>query len=85
MLRHMRTSVDMPDDILEEARAIAGSQKTTLRSLMEEGLRWVIQQRKKPRRFRLRDAAVGGKGLQPGIREGSWQELREMIYRGRGT
>jgi hypothetical protein len=81
----MKTTVDIPNDLLHEAKAVAASERTTLRSLLEEGLRWVLAQRKKRGRFRLRDAAVPGKGLQPGIHEGSWEQVRDMIYQGRGT
>jgi len=60
-------------------------EKTTLRVLIEEGLRWVLTQRRKPRRFHLRDRSVPGQGVAPGVTEGSWEPLRDMIYSGRGT
>ena len=85
MLEHMRTSIDIPDNLLAEAKAAAASENRTLRSLVEEGLRWILSQRKKRGRFQLRDASVGGKGLQPGIREGSWEGIRDLVYQGRGA
>lgn len=75
----------MPDDLLEEARALAVKEKTTLKSLLVEGLRRVLAQRKRRKRFRLRDASVTGNGLQPGISEGSWEQIRNLSYRGRGS
>ncbi|MFQ5505438.1 MAG: DUF2191 domain-containing protein [Planctomycetota bacterium] len=81
----MKTTIEMPDDLLEEARALAVKEKTTLKSLLVEGLRRVLAQRKRRKRFRLRDASVTGNGLQPGISEGSWEQIRNLSYRGRGS
>lgn len=86
MVSHMKTTVEIPDDLLDEAKAVARREKATLRSLIEEGLRWVVARRKKgTERFVLKDAAVGGKGVRPGVTEGDWEPLRETIYRGRGS
>ena len=81
----MKTTVDIGDRLLEEAKAVAAREKTTLRALLEDGLRWVISRKKKPAAFRLRDASVPGKGIQSGVTEGRWEEIREAIYRGRGA
>jgi Tfp pilus assembly pilus retraction ATPase PilT len=81
----MKTTVDIPKDLFEEAKRVAAAERTTLRSLLQEGLRWVLAQRRRPRKFRLKDCAVSGKGVQPGIREGAWEQIRDLIYQGRGT
>jgi hypothetical protein len=82
----MKTTIEIPDDLLQEAKKVAATEQTTLRSLVEEGLRWVLsKRRKKHRRFALRDAAVSGRGVQKGLTEGDWDSLRESIYRGRGS
>ena len=85
MVSHMKTTVDIQDDLLERAKALAARQKTTLRSLLEEGLRWVLGARTRQQPFRLRDASVGGKGVQPGIQEGAWDQILDQIYKGRGS
>jgi hypothetical protein len=85
MASHMKTTVDIQDDLLEEAKAVAARQKTTLRSLLEEGLRWVLAQRTRRRRFQLKDASVAGKGVQAGVDEGAWDQILDLIYRGRGS
>jgi hypothetical protein len=56
-----------------------------LRALIEEGLRRVLERRQKHGRFRLRRASFRGNGLQPGVREGRWEPIRDRIYEGRGA
>lgn len=36
---HMKTTIEIPDDLIEEAKVLARADRTTLRSLVEEGLR----------------------------------------------
>ncbi len=85
MVTHMKTTVDLPDPLLTAAKDAAAREKTTLRSLIEEGLRLVLARRKARTRFLIRDASVDGQGYQSGIREGDWTSLRDLIYEGRGS
>lgn len=83
---HMKTTVEIADNLLEQAKSVAAAERTTLRALIEEGLRSVLSVRKKPAdRFVLRDAGAKGRGPASGIQEGKWEEIRDMIYRGRGA
>jgi hypothetical protein len=81
---HMKTTIEISDAILEQAKAVATGEGVTLRSLVEEGLRRVLQARQHEGEFQLRDASFSGKGLQPQVRDGSWERIREIIYEGRG-
>jgi hypothetical protein len=81
----MKTTVEIADSLLEEAKQVASDEETTLRELMEEGLRRAIADRKRRRTFRLRRGSFKGKGLQPGIASGSWEHIRELVYEGRGA
>jgi hypothetical protein len=74
----------MADELAREVKAVAASEGTTLRALIEEGLRWVLARRKRRGAFTLRDASVAGEGLQPGVVEGKWEQIRDLIYEGRG-
>lgn len=80
----MKTTVEIPDQLLNEARRLAGREGTTLRALIEEGLRRIVGERKRTGPFRLRRATFKGEGLQPGMAGSSWDRLREMAYEGRG-
>ena len=80
----MKTTVHIPDSLLEEARKIANQEQTTIKALIEEGLRRTIANRKKRSAFRLRKATFKGKGLQANAAGASWEKIREMTYEGRG-
>jgi Bacterial antitoxin of type II TA system, VapB len=76
----MKTTLEISDPLLREARKIASRENTTLRALVEQGLRRVVAEKKKDTPFQLRDASVGGKGLHPDVAGKSWDEIRDMIY-----
>jgi Arc/MetJ family transcription regulator len=80
----MKTTVEISDALLAEARRVAVQGRTTIRALIEEALRRMVQERTTRPAFRLRTASFRGTGLQAGIHEGSWEQVRELIYGGRG-
>jgi len=69
---------------LKEARKVAAREGTTVRAMVEQGLRQVLEERKAAKAFRLRKATFKGNGLQPGVSGASWEKIREMAYEGRG-
>jgi hypothetical protein len=81
----MKTTIQISDPLLEAARQVAVQEKTTVRALVEEGLRKVIEERKQGRGFKLRRATFKGQGLQPEVAGATWERLREMIYEGHGA
>jgi hypothetical protein len=80
----MKTTLDISDPLLREARKIAARERTTLRALVEEGLRKVIADRKSARSFRLRKVTFKGQGLVPELRDSNWDKIRNLAYDGRG-
>ncbi len=80
----MKTTVHIPDSLMEEARKIAGQEKTTIKALIHEGLRRSIDSRKQKSVFRLRKATFKGNGLQPNAAGASWEKIREISYEDRG-
>lgn len=81
----MKTTVDIPEPVLEDAKRLAAKEGVTLKSLVEEGLRKVVEERKERPQFRLRDESFGGRGLRPEASEAGWERLRELAYEGRGS
>jgi len=80
----MKTTVEIPDTLMKEARKLASRQRTTLRVLIVEGLRRVLTERRSPAGCRLRKATFKGNGLQPELAGAPWDRLRDMGYEGRG-
>jgi hypothetical protein len=78
----MKTTIDIADSILEEAKRRAQAEGTTLRALIEEALRRLLDERKARKRFELRRASFRGEGLHPDV--GGWEEIRKRAYEGRG-
>ena len=81
----MKTTVEISDLLLDEARRVASREGRTVRALVEEGLRRVLAERKRTRVFRLRKASFKGKGLQPHVAGASWDQIRDTAYEGRGA
>jgi hypothetical protein len=81
----MKTTVDLPDALLHEAKRTAAKEKTTVRALIEQGLRSVLDDRKRGGVFRLRDASFRGDGLVAGRSLRDWNDVRDLIYAERGT
>ena len=81
----MKTTVEISDALLEEAKKIAAREDVTVRALIEQGLRQVVTQRRQKRGpFRLRKATFKGQGLSAESRAAGWERLRELAYEGRG-
>jgi hypothetical protein len=81
----MKTTIEISDPLLRDAKRIAAREGTTLRTLVESGLRNELQRRKSPAaEFRLRRASFKGKGLQPEVSGLTWDQLRALAYAGRG-
>ena len=82
---HMKTTIEISDGLMEEARRLAADEGHTLRQVFEAGLRTLIAGRKRSRkRFRLRDASVGGKGLRSGLGYDDWGKILDVAYGDRG-
>ncbi|MGH6908534.1 MAG: hypothetical protein ACREDX_11820, partial [Aestuariivirga sp.] len=74
----------IPDSLLTEAQRLARRERTTLKALVQEGLRQVLKERKARGKFRLRKASFKGEGLVPAMEDAPWEKFRDMAYEGRG-
>ncbi len=81
---HMKTTVEIAAALIDEARKVAARDGTTIRNLIEEGLRHAIAERRRRGRFTLRKATFKGKGLSAEAAAAGWDRLRESTYEGRG-
>lgn len=84
MVRNMKTTIDIPTPLLERAKTVAAEEGTTLKRLVEEGLRLAVERHSQSAGFKLRSAGYRGEGVQPGVELERWDQLRGLIYQGRG-
>ena len=80
----MKTTIELSDDLASRAKAYAARQGITLRAVVEQGIRQVLSEDRRRPGFQLRDASVGGKGMQPEFQDGDWSKIRAAIYEGYG-
>ncbi len=82
----MKTTVEIPDSLLEQARRQAAREGSTVRALVEEGLRKVLEERQKQAAgFQLRQVTFKGEGLQAELVDASWDTVRDLLYEGHGA
>lgn len=81
----MKTTIDIPDSLLLQAKKLAAERNTTLKALVESALREVLASASRPRRrYRFETHTFEGKGLKPGLDWDDWGAIRTLIYEGRG-
>jgi hypothetical protein len=81
MATHMKTTIEIADALLEQAKAVAAEEGTTVRALVESGLRWRVEEhRAHYGTFRLGDESFGGDGIAPELRGASWERIRDLAY-----
>lgn len=81
----MKTTIEIADDLFERARHLARKEKTTFRSLTEQGLRLVLQGKQDKLKKLPPLVTVRGNGLTDAFKNASWDKIRNEIYRGHGA
>lgn len=82
--RIMKTTIDITDDLVVKAKELAAKRGSTLRAIIEQGIRMTLEDEKDFEEFQLPDKSVQGNGLQREFRNKSWSDLREAAYEGHG-
>lgn len=80
----MKTTIDIADPLISEAKKIAVREGTTVKALVELALRRIIAEKKGKSEFKLTRASFKGEGIQPALQDASWETLRELAYKGHG-
>ena len=80
----MKTTIELPDELLERSRKVARREGATLRALIEEGLRLALRARERKAAAQVKLRPFRGDGLTPEFRDAGWERIRDEIYRGRG-
>lgn len=82
----IKTTIELPDDLLERGKAVARRENSTLKPLIEEGLRLALRERARSRK-RAAPFAVQpfhGDGLSAEFADAGWERIRDEIHRDRG-
>jgi hypothetical protein len=78
----MKTTVEISDALLREAKTYAAEHGITLRELMEAGLRGAVAKGTTPRQpFKLKRHPFHGDGMREDY---TWDQTLNLIYQGRG-
>ena len=78
MVTHMKTTIEIADNLLSQAKARARAQQITLRSLIEESLAATLD--KPLPTIMVKPVTFQGKGLSREFAEASWDTIRDTIY-----
>ena len=78
MVTHMKTTIEISDNLLIRAKSRARERKITLRSLIEEALATTLDQALPSKR--VVPVTFKGKGLTPEFEGASWEKIRDAIY-----
>jgi hypothetical protein len=76
----VKTTVDIADDLLKRSQQLAKREGSTLRAVLEEGLRLVLKDRGTPGSRAFRFPTFGKDGLSTEFSDGDWEKLRATIY-----
>ena len=78
----VKTTVELPDSLMRDAKAFAAKRGIPLREVFQQGLEAVLRNGSAPSKpYRMKTITTDGEGLQV---QGGWDEIRSMIYEGRG-
>lgn len=81
----MKTTVEISDSLLREARKLAAREGVSLRALLDRGLRLVLANATREAPFKLRRLTFKGKGLQAEFRGDRRREILHAAYENRGA
>ena len=82
----MKTTIEIADDLFERVQRVARQEKTTFRSLTEQGLRIVLKEKQgKSPKWKWKPVTFKGGGLSDEFKNAGWDKIRDEIYRGHGA
>lgn len=78
----MKTSIDITDSLFKRLRELAQARKTSIRRLIEEGARMLLEESEKRPPVKPKLLTFGGDGLTERFSDGrlDWDKIREEVY-----
>ncbi len=81
----MKTTIEISDDLLKRSRSAAKREGTTLRNVVEDGLRLALHERKQRPAKTITLPIYGGSGMTDEFHDADWERIRAASYRGHGA
>lgn len=82
-MKATKTTIEISDPLLCEAKKCAAQEGTTLKALVESGLREVLAKRKAKKPYKFELVTVDGGGLTPEFAKLGWDKIRDAAYEDR--
>jgi hypothetical protein len=81
----MKTTIEIADDLFHRAQEVAREREITFRSLTEQGLRLILDQKQRDySQWKWKPVIVKRGGLTKQFKNASWETIRDEIYNERG-
>ena len=81
-----KTTLIIEDRLYRAVKKRAAEEGTTVTSVVKEALESFLHERPSAGGYKLPDGSFKGKlGLQPGIDLSNWEQIRDILYEGRGS
>ena len=77
-----KTTIEIPDTLMEDAKAYGRRHTMPFRAVVESALRKLLDEEAKTavKPFKLKKHHFGGEGM---VKPFTWEEIRDLIYEGR--
>ena len=85
MVSYMKTTIDIAEGPLARAKSQAALEGVTLKSLAEEGLQSLLNERAKRQKRSVRPVTVSVSELHPEYQGADWNAIRAAAYEGAGS
>ena len=76
----MKTTIELPDELLEQSGALSGVKARLSAALVEEGLQRSLEARRNAVHRDLDFPTYGGSGLTAEFQGASWNRIRDELY-----
>lgn len=76
----MKTTIELPDELMRQVRSVARQEGASLRALVEEGLQRSLEARRQAVRRQLDFPIYGGSGWTHEFQDAPWSRIRDEIY-----
>lgn len=78
MVTHMKTTIELSDNLLLRAKKTAKERSITLRALIEQSLAAELDST--PAESRIEPVTFRGNGLTPEFQGAGWEQIRDAIH-----